>query len=69
MKIAIGGVVLILAISCIAFLIKGLNGAKPEETESESAVELTTEPEKTVYVEGIDITGMTMDEARRAILA
>lgn len=68
MKIAIGGVVLILAISCIAFLIKGMNGAKPEETESESAVELTTEPEKTVYVEGIDITGMTMDEARSAIL-
>ena len=25
-------------------------------------------PEKTVYVEGIDITGMTMDEARSAIL-
>ena len=68
MKIAIGGVVLILAISCIAFLIKGMNGAKPEETESESAVELTTGPEKTVYVEGIDITGMTMDEARSAIL-
>ena len=67
MKIAIGGVVLILAISCIAFLIKGMNGAKPEETESESAVELTTGPEKTVYVEGIDITGMTMDEARSAI--
>ena len=50
MKIAIGGVVLILAISCIAFLIKGMNGAKPEETESESAVELTTGPEKTSYV-------------------
>ena len=68
MKIAIGGVVLILAISCIAFLIKGMNGAKPEETEQKAAVELTTEPEKTVYVEGIDITGMTMDEARSAIL-
>lgn len=69
MKIAVGGVVLILAIGCIVFLMKGMDGAKqPKETETESVVELTTEPEKTVYVEGIDITGMTMDEARSAIL-
>lgn len=69
MKIAVGGVVLILAIGCIVFLMKGMDGGKqPKETETESVVELTTEPEKTVYVEGIDITGMTMDEARSAIL-
>lgn len=68
-KIAIGGVLLILVITCIVFLLKGMKGT---DKNDESATEMTTEPEtqlqKEVTVDGISITGMSKAEAREAVL-
>lgn len=67
MKIAVGGVVLIIAITSIAFLMKKMNHTSLEETTTESAVEVMTEPEQPVSVEGIDITGMSFKEAETVL--
>ncbi|MCI8269750.1 MAG: vanomycin resistance protein VanB [Lachnospiraceae bacterium] len=68
-KLVIGGVLLIAAIALIVFLVKGMGG-KPEETEPET--ETTSVPEtelqKEVMVDGINITGMSREDAREAIL-
>lgn len=70
-KLAVGGVVLIGAIACIAFLMKGVTGSKKPDSETEITVETTvpeTELQKEVTVDGINITGMSREEARAAIL-
>lgn len=68
MKLAVGGVILIIAIVCIVFLVKGMTGkggkAETEETTTEPETELLTE----VTVDGINITGMSREEAKQAIL-
>lgn len=68
-KLAVGGVLLILAITCIVFLMKGMKD-KPEniETETETTTEPETELAKSVMVDGIDITGMSREDAKQAIL-
>ncbi|HIT65258.1 MAG TPA: VanW family protein [Candidatus Ventrimonas merdavium] len=67
-KIAIGGVVLILAIACIVFLVKGMGGLGSGESETESTAPTETELQKEVIVDGVNITGMSRDEAKAAIL-
>lgn len=68
-KIAIGGVVLIAAIACIVFLVKGMGSGKlGGETETESTVIEETELQKEVSVDGITITGMSREDAKAAIL-
>lgn len=68
MKLAVGGVILIIAIVCIVFLVKGMTGkggsTETEETTTEPETELLTE----VTVDGINITGMSREEAKQAIL-
>lgn len=66
-KIALGGVILIAAIACIVFLVKGMGGKKAEE-ETESTTVEETELEKEVMVDGITITGMSREDAKAAIL-
>lgn len=62
---------MIIAIICITFLMKGM-GDKTEniakETETEAATEPETELTKSVTVDGIDITGMSREDAKQAIL-
>ncbi|RHP48491.1 VanW family protein [Clostridium sp. AF32-12BH] len=68
-KIAVGGVILILAIFCVTFLMKKVTGSKPDQTEAQTEITVPeTELEKEVTVDGINITGMSRDEAKAAIL-
>jgi len=68
-KIAIGGVLLILAITCIVFLLKGMTGPDMiKEPETEVTSEPETQLQKEVTVDGVSITGMSKAEAREAIL-
>ncbi|MCD8082049.1 MAG: VanW family protein [Clostridiales bacterium] len=70
-KLLVGCVVLIAAIGGITFLMKGSSSKEePEETALtiETVVE-ETELQKQVSVDGVDITGMSREEAREAILA
>ena len=68
-KLAIGGVILILAIFCVTFLIKKAAGSGKADTEQETEITVPeTELEKEVTVDGINITGMSRDEAKAAIL-
>ncbi len=68
-KIAIGGVLLILAIACVVFLIRGISGAGPgKESETETTTPPETELQKQVMVDGIDITGMSQEDAKAEIL-
>ncbi len=67
MKLAVGGVILIIAIVCIVFLVKGMTG-KSGETETETTTEAEPELLKEVTVDGINITGMSREEAKQAIL-
>lgn len=68
-KIAVGGVILIAAIACIVFLVKGMGTGKAgEDKETESTTIEMTELQKEVMVDGIDITGMTREDARASIL-
>ncbi len=68
-KIAIGGVILILAIFCVTFLMKKVTGSKNTSTEPETELTVPeTELEKEVTVDGINITGMSREEAKAAIL-
>lgn len=66
-KIAAVGVVLLVLITCIALVIRAKGKM---DNESESSTELPTETErmKEVKVDGIDITGMSKNQARNAIL-
>jgi vancomycin resistance protein YoaR len=64
-------VILIVVIAIIAGIVKGM-GSTPEETEPETTTEAETTVEETelqtsVIVDGIDITGMSREEARAAI--
>ncbi len=72
LKIAVGGVLLILAISCIVFLMgKMKEQGEGKESSPENMIttqESETELQKQVYVDGIDITGMSREQAREAIL-
>lgn len=67
MKLAVGGVILIIAIVCIVFLVKGMTG-KQAEAETEITTEAETELQKEVMVDGINITGLSREEARQEIL-
>lgn len=70
MKIAIGGVILIIAIAIIVSLMKGIqsdSGAEKDTTTVSTAVP-ETELQKEVVVDGINITGMSREEAKKAIL-
>lgn len=62
--IAIGGVLLILVIFCIVMMVKG-KGSSPGESSSETETEL----QKEVTVDGVSITGMSREDARKAILS
>ncbi|MDD3253713.1 MAG: VanW family protein [Lachnospiraceae bacterium] len=69
-KLAVGGVILIAAIACIVFLVKGMSGG-PKKSESETettTVEAETELQKEVSVDGINITGLSREDAKAAIL-
>ncbi len=59
-----------MAIFCVVFLMKKLTGTKSaEQTEPETEVTIEeTELEKEVSVDGINITGMSREEAKAAIL-
>lgn len=68
-KIAVGGIILIAAIACIVFLVKGMGSGKAgEDQESESTTIEETELQKEVTVDGINITGMSREDAKAAIL-
>ena len=67
-KLAAGGVLLIAAITLIVFLMKGMGDRQPAETETESSSVPETELQKEVMVDGINITGMSREQAREAIL-
>lgn len=69
-KLILGGVILVLAIFFVVFLIKKVTGTKTT-TSTEAETEITvpeTELEKEVSVDGINITGMSREEAKAAIL-
>lgn len=69
-KLAVGGVLLIAAITLIVFIIRGIDKEPPEtepETEITSSVP-ETELQKEVLVDGVNITGMSREQAREAIL-
>ncbi|MDO5406573.1 MAG: VanW family protein [Eubacteriales bacterium] len=66
--LAIGGIVLILAITCIVFLMKGMKKEETGAGQPEITTVAETELQKNVKVDGIDITGMSRDEAKKAIL-
>lgn len=71
MKIALGGVILIVAIAVIVSLMKGIGKDGTKETQQGTAgsqAVLETELQKQVSVDGINITGMSREEARTAIL-
>ncbi len=68
-KLAIGGVVLILAIVCIVYLVKGMGNAGFGEKETETTIPPETELQREVMVEGINITGMSREEAKEALTA
>lgn len=67
--IAVAGVVLILAIAAVVY---GMQHSKKTDADAKTTEAVTTEPEteleKTVTVDGIEITGMSRDEARAEIL-
>ena len=61
--------ILVLAIFCVAFLMKKVTGSKTTNTEPETEITVPeTELEKEVAVDGINITGMSREEAKAAIL-
>ena len=69
-KLAVGGVLLIAAITLIVFFIKGMD-KEPLEMETETEITSSvpeTELQKEVLVDGVNITGMSREQAREAIL-
>ncbi len=67
-KIAVGVLLLAAAIACIVFLFKGMKRPSEAEPETEVTTEAETELQKEVTVDGINITGMSREEAREALL-
>ncbi|PNV59341.1 vanomycin resistance protein VanB [Clostridium sp. chh4-2] len=68
-KIAIGGVLLIIVILCVVLVAKTMGKKKAEETsETTTTVIAETELQKDVIVDGITITGMSINEAKDKIL-
>lgn len=67
-KIAIGGVLLIIAILCVVLVVKTRGKKTEESTEESTTVVETTELQKEVMVEGVSITGLSFEEAREALL-
>ena len=65
--IAIGGVILIVVITCIAMALKGRNS---DETGAQPTTEAVTEAEmkKEVSVDGISITGLSKSQAKEVLL-
>ena len=65
--IAIGGVILIVVITCIAM---ALNGKNSDETGVQATTEAVTETEmkKEVSVDGISITGLSKSQAREVLM-
>ena len=65
--IAIGGVILIVVITCIAMALKGKNS---DETGAQPTTEAVTEAEmkKEVSVDGISITGLSKSQAKEVLL-
>ena len=65
--IAIGGVILIVVITCITM---ALNGKNSDETGVQATTEAVTETEmkKEVSVDGISITGLSKSQAREVLL-
>lgn len=66
MKLAVGGILLIVAITIIASLLKGMKSS--EEPQTETTVPPETELQKEVTVDGINITGMSREDAKAEIL-
>lgn len=66
-KIALGGVILIAAVTLIIFLLKGMGKQETPIEETETTVP-ETELQKEVFVDDINITGMSRTEAKTAIL-
>lgn len=67
-KIAIVGVILLVLIAVIAFMVKSSKKAGIEDAETTEVQTTEAEITKPVSVEGVDITGMSREEARAAIL-
>lgn len=67
-KIAVGGVVLIVMITSIVVLVRGMGAGATREPETETTTEAVIELQQEVTVDGITITGMSKEEARTAIL-
>lgn len=67
-KIAIGGVLLIIVILCVVLVAKTMGKKKAEETSETTSTIEETELQKEVVVDGITITGMSIDAARAEIL-
>lgn len=67
-KVAIGGIVLILAITAIVFLVKGMKNGVNRETPTETTTAAVTELQQNVHVDGIDISGMSREDAKNMIL-
>lgn len=67
-KIAIVGVILLVLIAVIAFMVKSSKKAGIEDAETTEIQTTEAEITKPVSVEGVDITGMSREEARAAIL-
>ena len=68
-KIAVGGVLLIAAITLIVFIIRNSGRGEEESvTETETTTISETELQKTVMIDKVDITGMSINEAREAVL-
>lgn len=67
-KIAIVGVILLILITVIVFMVKSSKKAGVEDPETTEVQTTEAEMTKSVSVEGVDITGMSRDEARAAIL-
>lgn len=69
-KIFIGGVVLIAAITMIVFLMKGISKRQIEESEPDTEMPTIeeTQLEQEVTVDGVNITGLSRDNAKAEIL-
>lgn len=67
-KLIIGILLLVAAIACIVFLLKDITSSSSKsETETETETETEIELLKQVSVEGVDITGLSMETAKEAI--
>lgn len=65
-KIAIVGVVLLILIACVVFIVRLSGKDRSDEAVQETTLE--AEMEQEVTVDGVTITGMSMEQAKAAIL-